>query len=140
MIDPISDLLIHARSRIKSGWCQNQLAKDADGNVISLNSKTSVFWCIEGAVRAVDNNGWCAERALGEITAAIIATGFELPPKKISIINAWNDDKSRSKENVIELLDNILKTRRVTIEDNESGTVVFFEDALQDIRDKINGR
>src|SRR5271170_6750272 len=52
-VDETTEILIRARGFLERGWCQNTLARDADGNAIEPISERAVAWCAIGAVDAI---------------------------------------------------------------------------------------
>ena len=51
-VDETAEILIRARGFLERGWCQNTLARDADGNAIKPISEQAVAWCAIGAIDA----------------------------------------------------------------------------------------
>jgi hypothetical protein len=71
-VDETTEILIRARGFLARGWCQNTLARDADGNAVKPISERAVAWCAIGAVDATRmpwNMG--AKPALRRLEAAI---------------------------------------------------------------------
>jgi len=71
-VDETTEILIRARGFLERGWCQNTLARDADGNAIKPISERVVAWCAIGAVDAT-RMPWdtAAKMGLRRLEAAI---------------------------------------------------------------------
>lgn len=93
----VVDVLILARSYIEKGWCQNIWARDSKGKACMHYDPRAVSWCIVGSVGL-------AERLL-EISTN--ANHYELLRKtaETAALSPWNDDGSRTKEEVLEVFD-----------------------------------
>lgn len=89
--------------KIKSGWTQGGVpARNKDGLCVNELSPDAVCWCLEGACVAVCGTDFnMSERMIG-----FIANTLGLPPH---YVGCWNDDKMRRKEDIICLLENIVR-------------------------------
>lgn len=48
-----SDVLLKAAEIVEQGWCQGELARNADGYVVPPRSHTAASWCAMGAIYRV---------------------------------------------------------------------------------------
>jgi hypothetical protein len=95
----VKEQLIAARAKIEAGWTQHEFARDVDGNSLGLHPKRIDFSkaacvCMSGALEAVGAEGHVdglAYEALRAHTSVILST--------------WNDDKRRTKEEVLAVFD-----------------------------------
>jgi hypothetical protein len=93
-----SDALRAIRGRIETGWSQDAYARDASGERVPLGSDEAVAWTLCGAFALAGKDGI----PMGHLPAALRAlaevTGMES-------LNGWNDDATRTKEEVLDALD-----------------------------------
>lgn len=107
-------VLIYARNLLEKGWCQNYLAKDADGK--SLEDETSpraVSFCIYGAL------GRASFDLYGEITTEDIYTTMNTPNYNDAVYILrpfvkhggahFNDDHNTTKEMVLAVVDKCIE-------------------------------
>lgn len=94
-------------------WCQGELARDKNGNMVYLGSSDAVAYCMLGAMhRAVgrtsrpndprDPTGRAFEamKKHPKINASPIGTTVKYGGNVVAV---WNDDPSRTKDEVIEV-------------------------------------
>ena len=82
------------RTLIERGWCQLFMALDAGHNLANPSHGEARYWCISGAARAVGLNPTVLASALG------LKSRFGL--------TEWNDNQSRTKQEVIDRLSNAI--------------------------------
>ena len=101
----IVDVLLGARDLVASGWVQNAFAIDASGVPVLPEDSEAIAWCISGAIRASSvrlNVPWEFPRG---------RHAFEYTDQVLELwgdpraIYCFNDDKGRTQQEVIELLD-----------------------------------
>jgi hypothetical protein len=86
------------RARIETGWSQEAYARDASGDQVPLGSDDAVAWTLCGAFALAGKDGIpmghlpAALRALTEVT-------------EMESLNGWNDEATRTKEEVLDALD-----------------------------------
>lgn len=79
---------------IAKGWTQGEMARDANGDAIEPNSKNAVCFCSAGALHAAYQKYDDYNKAYDKLLKII---------GKESILT-WNDDPSRTKEQVVEAM------------------------------------
>ena len=75
---------------ISKGWNQTFYAKDAKGGSVDWDSKRAVSYCLAGALLKANKGDWTAEEYINSMFSAVVQ---------------YNDDKKRTKEEVLNLLD-----------------------------------
>jgi hypothetical protein len=96
------DALRAVRARIESGWTQGANARDLSGTDVPIASEDASSWTLCSAFALVAKDGIPmnqlpeALRALSEVTG-------------MTSIHAWNDDQARTKQQVIDALDDAIK-------------------------------
>lgn len=97
----LSQCAIDAAELIEhGGWTQGAEARDANGNKVSALSDFACSWCAMGALRRVADS----TRLTGADKIAVIA-GLPLTPiLSLHPLATFNDDRDRTKEEVINLL------------------------------------
>lgn len=88
---------------IRMGWCRGTMARDVEGYAVPSYSDEASSWCLIGAIERVywDNPQLlliCFEKVRNKIKEM---GGVILP------LALWNDELSRTKEEVIKLLESI---------------------------------
>ena len=77
---------------IEKGWCQLDYARDEYENPVDIDDSDAVKWCLVGAL----------DRIYPDFTEnTIMLTKVK---NAIDLIAMWNDDRSRTKEEVVNLL------------------------------------
>lgn len=79
------------RERIERGWCQNDFARDADGNAIDPKDPRACRWCVYGA-----SFSYWAEKILENAGQAWFDS---------NLLAVWNDMPERTHADVLELYD-----------------------------------
>lgn len=91
--------LIEARQKISEGWTQGAYARMSnevdDGGKVSADSRLATCWCSVGAVSAVSPRPYETLRKLKETLGGVSTAD----------IIQWNDDPTRTKEEVLDLFD-----------------------------------
>ena len=93
-----ADALRAIQGRIETGWSQEAHARDASGDQVPLGRDDAVAWTLCGAFALASkgrhSNGHlqAALRALAEVT-------------EMESLNGWNDEATRTKEEVLDALD-----------------------------------
>jgi hypothetical protein len=105
--------LEQARELIRMGWCQMHSAKDARGRAVFCHSEAAIQFDLGGAVARV-TWPWDEDESteLWELTQdcfvalqrAIEASGWEDDRPVWHVLNDWNDDPERTKEEVVALI------------------------------------
>ena len=75
---------------VSKGWNQAFYAKDAKGHSVDWDSKRAVSYCLAGALLKASKGDWIAEEYINSMFGAVVQ---------------YNDDKKRTKEEVLNLLD-----------------------------------
>lgn len=115
-------ILKEARGFIEKGWCQGSFAYDDEGAPCMATSSRACAWCLTGALTAaarqivgenarsfddsatVYYNKWKTESYLRTLLPA---------DKGSNRVAIWNDEKHRTQEQVLELIDiAILRLKR----------------------------
>ena len=101
----ISEILKKARKLVEKGWTQGAYAKDGNGRILFFDDKKAVKFCPLGAIGRVTGSLYNAE-AVGARYAVIDSIeggmlGFD--------IASWNDDKKRTKRQVLAAFDRAIK-------------------------------
>ncbi len=80
----------------KKGWCQNQFAKDKKGCSVAIGSKEAASFCVQGALlkAGVNNLKFDTSLKVYNVLNQLVPEGYI----------EWNDEKGRTKEEVIDLL------------------------------------
>lgn len=98
------------RSCVERGWTQHVAARDANGMEVNDIDDVAVEFCITGAVGLAAHQHYIDHR-VGEWTLRVAAldrlkeAGAILPSESL---HDWNDDSSRTKEQVLALFDKAL--------------------------------
>jgi hypothetical protein len=100
------EILIQTRERLQSGWCQGADARDESGSAVDPWSDRARSWSLLGALVAVtDPLAPLGNARLGALRRALAALAeFVVEPS----LADWNDADARTKENVIDVLDQAL--------------------------------
>ena len=85
--------LEQARARIAQGWCQDAYARNASGDEVHKGSDAACQWCLAGALP--DLHGSHYHILLGLLRTPNLMT--------------WNDDPSRTQQDVLDLYDKAIK-------------------------------
>lgn len=105
-----------AISRIEKGWTQGLPAKESLGLPVSPDNQDAVCWCLIGALSLGDNSLWKGHEDLGALfldEAAIFVHKESLmsfsktptfPTAVCRNLWFWNDDPTRTQEEVLSLL------------------------------------
>lgn len=99
--------LLNTRDVIVSGWCQEHYATNDQGMEVSMGSENAKCFCLSGGIQHVlrdVNHVEANERFQACASALMDEMNGNEPPKYLCIID-WNDEKGRTKEQVIALLD-----------------------------------
>jgi hypothetical protein len=96
-------LLLHARKLIEQGWTQDTDARDADGRPIQPWSPLAVAWSLLGALVAAlqAETGENEPLAVGQLAVTCVALAAVIEHDSLE---SWNDDASRTLEDVLEAL------------------------------------
>ena len=96
-----ADALRAVRARIASGWTRDVGARDNSGNEVSLISPEATAWSLCSAFALAGKNGIPMNHLPRAIRAIADVTGMES-------IEAWNDDPARTKQQVLDALDDAI--------------------------------
>ena len=88
-----------AADLIEGGWCQNALAKDADGTPVSQMDPEAVRFCVVGGLARVQETEWIFSRATGTFANWLSGSrgGLYTHYKMVD----WNNDPFRTKGDVV---------------------------------------
>ena len=121
MIDPYKlgpfeplhiDMVNRMIGTVESGWCQTHLAMDDDNNPVRFSDPRAVKCCLLGAAFKAEwshfGNTVCLDRnpvyELLRVLAGIRMGGWDHRYIPNRVIEIWNDQEGRKKEDVLELL------------------------------------
>ena len=108
-------LLEEMKRLLEIGWTRSALARDKYGNKVSTKSEDACSFCLSGAVlRAVFNTSPADYVAENELMSMLEREVEALNPGKCNSWNGdnfvvWNDEYGRTKEEVIALVDTLIK-------------------------------
>jgi hypothetical protein len=81
------------------GWCQGKYRKDASGE-LCVNPEAACSFCMIGALKAVYGGGEVYHLKLHDVRSRLV----EKTDRVLIGIAEWNDDKKRTKEEVVAVL------------------------------------
>ncbi len=94
----IIEALKQARAKIAIGWCQISFAEDGAGNSVDVRSKKACSWCVLGALLA----SLPRKKRVGFFASLIYEVALAARTVELDI---WNDDKRRTKNQVLKAFD-----------------------------------
>lgn len=96
------EVLIKARERIARGWCQGAVARDENNIIVSADSPNATQWCLTGSMfdSHVWSEGLCPGCAAYQRLTRLVGP---------SIVPAWNDNETRTQEEVLALVGQALE-------------------------------
>ena len=97
-----STILKRALAKIKKGWTQRVYAANKKDVVVSLYDSNATKFCIDGAVARVVGNYESDEVAYSYLRRS-------LPSNSNKNLCSWNDNKRRTKKQVIALFEKAIK-------------------------------
>jgi len=103
------ELLRNMRSAIDKGWCQGVSSRNRQGNPVVSYSDEASHWCLIGSVHA----------KLPIPSPSIISSIFDIITKLLADRNEkpdlamYNDNPARTKEEILELLDEAISVASV---------------------------
>lgn len=89
--------LLVCRKSLESGWCQKTEARDSLGKPVNPNDPNAVCWCFMGSLHTLSPED--------TQTVLVKAAGV----LGVDYVTKWNDDPRRTKEDVLKLMDNLIK-------------------------------
>lgn len=96
--------LKRAKELLEGGWTQHTRARDAENNPVAVGDNRAVRFCIEGACDHAEYDLGTPDGMLQEyVEGALISRG------EVDNIPAWNDLPSRTKEEVLELMEEAIR-------------------------------
>lgn len=98
---PIEVLREARKLIVDKGWTQECCARDASGKLCDVGSRAAVAFCMIGAVNRVAD----MDDPTRPFKAACIALRSVLKTRPGAGLGAWNDEKTRTKEEVIDAFD-----------------------------------
>lgn len=106
-LSPVSQILLEARALLSSPskWTRTSLAKGADKFSVNPYSPFATCWCLDGALIKAFKTLRFPESAYDD---AMYVLAREIDPKGglvKSVVWDWNDDPSRTYEEVVALLE-----------------------------------
>jgi len=117
------ELLTKVQEQLRKGWTQGAFARKGDGTPTFAHDTEAVTWSLEGACMIVAQRDGSIERTRG-LRRAI---GFHIN----GYITSYNDDPDRTQEEVIEMIENLIKSMKIDyleIGQHAVETVVSFVD------------
>jgi hypothetical protein len=108
-------ILIRGRDLIRKGWCQDDDARDANGDRVEPWSKQARSWSMLGALVATEGVGTGAigRIPVDELGRAIVVLG---EAANTHSLEAWNNDPRCTQTAVVDVFDGAL----ALLEDRES--------------------
>jgi hypothetical protein len=97
-----AEALRAVRARIASGWSQDAAARDRAGNEVPLCSEDAEAWTLCSAFALAGKDGIPINRLPPALRAIAEVTGMDS-------IEDWNDDLSRTKQQVLDALDDAIE-------------------------------
>lgn len=91
-----AEVLRAARAKIERGWCQGAIARTSRGDAVFHDSPTARSWCVAGAIRCITINDPAARAAADAEVARAVGSSY---------IGDWNDERGRTKEQVLAAFD-----------------------------------
>ena len=97
-----TDLLMHAKSLVESGWTQRYAAVSAENYQVDPNDEEACRWCLEGSLM----NSFSRASASGGDLDLLLDVYYDARRALMKIIGSqdlveWNDAKERTQEDVI---------------------------------------
>jgi hypothetical protein len=100
-------VLERVRARVASGWCQRAWARDEDGNPLQEESNPlACRWCLGGALALEGND------VSGDSACALLERLIRDRHEADTIVG-YNDRHGRTKEDVLQLIDQALAFARM---------------------------
>lgn len=101
MLNKNVEILQRIRAKVSKYWIKGSYARDVRGNSVASGADSACKWCLVGAVASECSEESIATRhALTHAINKIIGTGWS--------IEAWNDAKGRTKEEVLDVIDKVI--------------------------------
>ena len=99
-----STLLLHARELIQRGWTQHADARDADRRPVQPWNSHAVAWSLLGALVAALEAETAENEplAVGQLAIACVALAAVIEHDSLE---SWNDDATRSLDDVLHALE-----------------------------------
>lgn len=119
----IVEVLEEAIQSVKSGWTQGALARDVIEKEVAVTDESACSWCITGAIyrsiKYVPRFWWTAREDYNEFrkekrksASRILDVLTDLAEGAKLGLPAWNDHVSRTREDVLVLLNQALEQER----------------------------
>lgn len=110
----LRDALCRAVLYVSTGWTQGALARDAEGRRVEPWDTRAVAWCLMGAleVGVLETAGpylLLLDWAIGAVRDHLPSDDQLLEEGGVYALRAWNDKPGRTREDVLRLLDRILR-------------------------------
>jgi hypothetical protein len=104
----VENIVRDARSRVASGWCQGEDARDAAGVAVEFWSEDARAWSLLGALVTPSHPSPLAnvEVSLSELAAAVVVVAEVLHTPSLK---DWNDTPGRTQQQVVSALDTALE-------------------------------
>ena len=117
------EILKKTRDLVEQGWCQLKIAKNSVGIEVSVDDPSAVKWCIEGAIARA-----CFERFPGQFgpRQLLLCSTYNYLGRQLLNTGVtrglakWNDANGRTKQQVLEFLDNAIN--RLTNDDRNQNS------------------
>jgi hypothetical protein len=104
----VEDIVRDARTRVASGWCQGEDARDAAGSPVEFWSEAARAWSLLGALVTPSHPTPLSAvvMPLSEVAMAVVAVADVLQAPSLK---AWNDAPDRTQGQVVAVLDTALE-------------------------------
>ena len=96
------DALRAVRERIASGWSQGADARDSLGREVALASSDASAWSLAAAFSLAGKDGIPLNHLPGALRALAAVT-------EIDSLTVWNDETGRTKQEVLDALDDAIQ-------------------------------
>jgi peptidoglycan/LPS O-acetylase OafA/YrhL len=109
----VEDIVRSARTRVASGWCQGEDARDAAGAPVEFWGEDARAWSLLGALVAPSHPTPLREVVvpLAEVAAAVVVVADVM---RTASLKDWNDAPGRTQEQVVAALDAALERLATT--------------------------
>lgn len=95
-------ILTEAKGYVEQGWCQGVYAQDENGHSVESQSPQAVRWCLYGAISKASEI-----TVIDPDTFNFLRINF--PSIQGGYFSIWNDEKERTQEDVVDLLNKAIK-------------------------------
>lgn len=104
--DEVIQALLLMRSKIAKGWCNDALARDADGKLCSVYEHNACVWSLNGALVCTKIYSTTITDALASaVNKRLPSSVFEKIPFVHYRLTVWNDTVAKNQQEVLEVID-----------------------------------